>query len=737
MKYFHRNANHGRVTIVQAGAADLTRRDVLKGAGLTLAVMSSGSVLNACSSGAADATLAPNQFVKIGTDGKVTLICCQTEVGQGAYTGMATLLAEELDADWDQVVIEAAPVDTKLYGNPAFGGALQGTGGSSTIKAYWEPIRKTGATARAMLVAAAAGKWGVPASEITVSKGIVSHAGKKKNAEFGSLVADAAKLPVPADVKLKDPADFVLIGKDIRRIDAPEKSSGRAIFTQDIQLPDMLVAVVAYPPRFGGKVKSVDDAAAKAMPNVVGVVPFRTSLREGVAVLAKDTWSAKKARDALQIEWDETDAFVLGSKAIFAQYKALAEKPGAEALKTGDVGKAMAGARRIEATFEFPFLAHASMEPMNCAVQITADGCQVWNGEQFHTGDQNVVAATLGLKPEQVKINMLYAGGSFGRRGNAWSDYLADTAAIAQAGGNGKPVKLVWTREDDMRAGFYRPAYLHKVTAAIDKGGKLSGWQHRIVGQSIMAGTFLDSGGPVDSSSVEGISNMPYEIPNVLVDLHSTKLGVPIQWWRSVGSTHTAYAMEVFMDEVARAAHQDPVELRRSLLANHPKHLAVLNLAAEKAGWGTPLPKGTARGVALHESFNTPVAQVVEVSKQGNGYKVERVVCVVDCGVAVNPNVVAMQMESGIIYGLSAIATGEIELEVGRVKQSNFHDYQVLRINQVPKIETYIVPSTESPTGVGEPGTPPIGPAVANAIAALGGPTVRSLPLTKAGVRIV
>ncbi len=737
MKYIQKNAAASTATIVKTDGLELTRRDVIKGAGLTLAVMSSGTLRKAYSTNSPHAPLAPDQFVKIGTDNKVTLICCQTEIGQGAYTGMATLLAEELDADWSQVVVEAAPTNTKLYGNPAFGGALQGTGGSSTIKAYWGVIRKTGATARAMLVAAAAQQWGVPAAEITVSKGIVSHAGKKKNAEFGSLVVAASRLAVPTTVKLKDPKDFVLIGKDIRRIDAAEKSTGRAVFTQDIQLPDMLVAMVAYPPRFGGRVKSVDAAAAKAMPNVVNVVPFKTSLREGVAVLATDTWSAKKARDALKIEWDETNAFMLGSRAIFAQYKALAEKPGAEALKTGDVNKALADARRIEATYEFPFLAHASMEPMNCVVQVRRDGCEVWNGEQFHTGDQNVVAATLGLKPEQVKINMLFAGGSFGRRGNAWSDYLADAASIAKAGGNGRPVKLIWTREDDMRAGLYRPAYLHKVTAAIDKSGRLSGWQHRIVGQSIMAGTFLDSGGPVDSSSVEGINNMPYEIPNVLVDLHSPKLGVPIQWWRSVGSTHTAYAMEVFMDEVARAARVDPVELRRSLLAKHPKHLAVLNMAAEKAGWGSPLPKGTARGVALHECFNTPVAQVVEVRKQGNGYKVERVVCVLDCGVAVNPNVIAMQMESGIIYGLSAIATGEIELEDGRVKQSNFHDYPVLRINQIPKIETYIVPSTEDPTGVGEPGTPLIGPAVANAIVTLGGPTVRSLPFSKAGVTII
>ena len=742
MKHFLRNAmDGGNAAIVNAASLDgITRRDVLKGAGLTLAVMSGGAVLNACSTSteSANATLAPNQFLKIGTDDKVTLISPNSEIGQGAYTGLATLLAEELDADWNQLVIEPAPVNTKLYGNPAFGGALQGTGGSTTIAAFWDSMRKAGATARAMLVAAAADKWGVPAAEITVSKGVVSHAGKNRSARFGELAAAAAKQPVPTDVRLKDPKDFVLIGKDAARVDAHDKSSGKAIFTQDIQLPDMLVAMVAYAPRFGGTVKSFDATAARAMPNVVNVVQFKTNVREGVAVLARDTYSAKQARAALKVEWDESKAFVLGSDAIFAQYKALAEKSGVEAHKDGDFDKAARGARLIEATYEFPFLAHASMEPMNCVIQIKPDGAELWNGEQFHTGDQNVVAATLGLKPEQVKINMLYAGGSFGRRGNAWSDYLADVASIAKADGSGKPVKLVWTREDDMRAGFYRPAYLHRITAAIDKQGNIAGWRQRIVGQSIMAGTFLDNPkNPVDSSSVEGVANMPYEMPNLLVELHTTKLGVPIQWWRSVGSTHTAYALEAFLDEVARATHKDPVELRRGLLAKHPRHLAVLNLAAEKAGWGSPLPKGTMRGIALHEAFNTVVAEVAEVTKVGNGYKVGRVVCALDCGVAVNPNVIAMQMESGIIYGLSAIASGEIKLEDGRVKQGNFDTYPVLRINQVPKIEVYIVPSTNKPTGVGEPGTPPIGPAVANAIAQFTGKTVRALPFSKAGVTIV
>ncbi len=740
MKHFLRNATDGAATaIVNADTlGGLTRRDVLKGAGLTLAVMSSGSILNACSSGSANATLAPDQFLKVGADDTVTLISPNSEIGQGAYTGLATLLAEELDADWGQMHVEPAPVNTKLYGNPAFGGALQGTGGSTTINAFWESIRKAGATARAMLVAAAADQWGVPAGEITVSKGVVSHAGKNKSAKFGELAGAAAKQPVPTDVKLKDAGDYVLIGKDAGRVDAHDKSSGKAVFTQDIQLPDMLVAVVAYPPRFGGKVKSFDAAAAKAMPNVVNVVQFKTNIREGVAVLARDTWSAKKARDALKVDWDESNAFVMGSDAIFAQYKALAEKPGVEARKDGDFDKAARGARLIEGTYEFPFLAHASMEPMNCVIQVRPDGAELWNGEQFHTGDQNTVAATLGLKPEQVKINMLYAGGSFGRRGNAWSDYLTDVAAIAKADGGGKPVKLVWTREDDMRAGFYRPAYLHKLTAAIDRRGNLAGWRQRIVGQSIMAGTFLaDPKSPVDSSSVEGAATMPYEIPGLLVELHTTKLGVPIQWWRSVGSTHTAYAVEAFLDEVARATRKDPVELRRGLLAKHPRHLAVLNLAAEKAGWGSPLPKGTVRGVALHESFNTVVAQVVEVTRADGGYKVGRVVCAVDCGVAVNPNIIAMQMESGIIYGLSAIASGEIKLEDGHVKQGNFDTYPVLRINQTPKIEVYIVPSTNKPTGVGEPGTPVIGPAVMNAIAQFTGKTVRTLPFSKAGVTIV
>jgi isoquinoline 1-oxidoreductase subunit beta len=718
---------------------DMSRRDLIKGAGLTLAVLGGGSLLTACASGdAKGGPLTATQYLRIGNDGTVTVISPQTELGQGAYTGLATLAAEELDADWSKVTVEGAPADVKLFGNPAFGGALQGTGGSSTAPAFWEPMRKAGATARAMLVAAAAADWGVPAGEITVKNGVVSHAGKNKSAGFGELVGAAAKQPVPKEVKLKDPKDFTLIGQPARRVDSLAKSTGTAMFTQDIKLPDMLITMVTYPPRFGGKVKSFDAAAAKAMPGVVDVVQFRTPLREGVAVLAKDTWTAKKARDAVKVEWDESSAYTQSSSDIIAEYKATAKKPGLEAKKQGDAAKALAGAaRRIEAEYEFPFLAHAAMEPMNCVVQLKDGACEIWNGEQMQTPDQGTIGKFLNLKPEQIKINMLYAGGSFGRRGNSFADYLLDTVAIAQAGAQGKPVKLVWTREDDMRAGFYRPVYLHSLKAAVDKAGKITGWQQRIVGQSILAGSPLDNGAPVDFTSVEGAANLPYAIPNLQVELHSTKLGVPIQWWRSVGSTHTAYAIECFLDDIARATKQDPVELRRTLLADKPRHLAVLNAAAEKSGWGKPLPAGTARGIAIHESFNTVVAEVVEVTKQGNGFKVDKVHCVVDCGIAINPNIVEMQMESAIIYGLAAIATGAITLKEGRVEQSNFHDYTVLRMNQVPKIEVHILPSTNNPTGVGEPGTPPIGPAVANALTVLTGKTYRQLPLTGAGVTIV
>jgi isoquinoline 1-oxidoreductase beta subunit len=713
---------------------NVSRRDFIKGSGaLVLGVALPASTLAQMKV----RTFAPNAFVRIGTDNTVTVIVKHLEMGQGTYTGLPTLVAEELDADWPKIRAEGAPADAKLYNN-LFWGPAQGTGGSTALANSYEQLRKAGAAARAMLVAAAAGKWNAPASEIKISHGTIYW--KDRRATFGQLAADAAKLPVPENVTLKDPEDFIYIGKPARRTDARAKSTGTAQFTQDVKLPGMLTAVVLHPPRFGAKLKSFDASKAKALKGVQNVVAFSTPVTDGVAVLAKDYWTAKKGRDALTAEWDEAAAFKLSSSQILDEYKKLAATPGTPARTEGDADKALASAAKtLEAAYEFPYLAHAAMEPMNCVVRLQAEGCEVWNGEQFQTVDQMAVARLLGLKPEQVKLNQLYAGGSFGRRANPASDYLLEAAAIAKAsfsGTGGKaPIKLVWGREDDMRAGWYRPMYYHRLQAGLDAEGRLVAWKHVIVGQSILTGTAFESmlvKDGIDATSVEGASNLPYDIPNLGVFLHSPKMGVPVQWWRSVGSTHTAYATECFLDEIALATKKDPFELRRALLAKHPRHKGVLELAAQKAGWDKPLPKGRARGIAVHESFNTFVAQVVEIStteKEGS-HRIDRVVCAVDCGVAVNPNVVAMQMESGIGYGLSAALAGAITLKDGMVEQSNFHDYPVVRMNQMPPIEVHIVPSREKPSGVGEPSTPVIAPALANALAALEGKSPRVLPFS-------
>jgi len=441
------------------------------------------------------------------------------------------------------------------------------------------------------------------------------------------------------------------------------------------------------------------------------------------------------------VEWDETSALRLGSAEIMAEYKRLAVTPGTVARKQGDVEGALKGAAKtFEAAYEFPYLAHASMEPMNCVVKLGADECEVWHGEQFQTVDQMTLAKFLGLQPDRVKLNMLFAGGSFGRRANPHSDFLLEAAAIAKAIKGLAPVKLVWSREDDMRAGYYRPMYYHSLEAGMDASGNLTAWRHTIVGQSILAGTAFEPmmvKEGIDATSVEGAANLPYGIENLLVELHSPKIAVPVQWWRSVGSTHTAFATECFLDDIARGTGKDPFELRRTLLEKHPRHKGVLELAAKQAGWGKPLAKDKARGIAVHESFDTVVAQVVELSRRKDGVHIDRVVCAVDCGVAVNPNIVAMQMESGIGFGLSAALMGAITLKEGMVEQSNFHDYPVLRMNQAPRIETFIVPSSAKPTGVGEPATPVIAPALANALASLGGKPVRSLPLSGQGFSFV
>ncbi|MCS6766755.1 MAG: xanthine dehydrogenase family protein molybdopterin-binding subunit [Candidatus Protistobacter heckmanni] len=734
---------------------NLTRRRLLQGAGGLVLGFTLGPALaaNAPAASASSAPPAPllaggfqpNAFLRIGTDGVVTVISKHLEMGQGTYTGLSTLIADELDADWSKVTVTGAPADTENYKNLLMD--LQGTGGSNAMANAHEQMRRAGATARAMLVLAAAQQWSVPAEEITVSKGVLAHAKSGRKAGFGALTEAAAKLPVPKDVKLKDPKDFTLIGKlNVPRRDSYAKTNGTAVFTQDFKLPGMLVAVVAHSPRFGGAVKSFDASKAKAVPGVVDVVQVPSvnghSLA-GVAVLAKNTLTARQGRDALVVEWDDAKAFKMGSEQIFAQYREAAAKPGLTAGKIGDAGAAFAkAAKMVEAEYTFPYLAHAAMEPMNCLVKLGDGTCEIWNGEQWQTGDQGLVAQYLGIPPQKVAITQLYAGGSFGRRANPHSEYVLEAVAIAKAArdkGVNAPIKMVWTREEDMRGGYYRPLNLHAAKLALDTDGKLIAWQQRIVGQSIIKGTafeqFMVKDG-VDIISVEGASDLAYEVPNLQVELHTPdNIGVPIQWYRSVGHTHTGFSTESLIDEAAAAAGKDAFEYRRALLGKHPRLKGVLELAAAKAGWGKPLKAGAkgekrGRGIAVHESFKTFVAQVVEVTVKADGsYKVDRVVCAVDCGLAINPDVIRAQMEGGIGFALTMALYGDISLKDGVVEQGNFHQYQMLRINQMPKVEVHIVPSSEKPTGVGEPGVQPLAPALTNAIFAASGKRIRNLPI--------
>jgi isoquinoline 1-oxidoreductase subunit beta len=719
-----------------------TRRDFLKSAGtvgamaLTIGFEWAGSTRRALAVGpaaAAGAAFTPNAFLRVGSDNSVTVIAKHVEMGQGAYTGIATIVAEELDADWAQVRVESAPADAKRYANLAFG-TIQGTGGSSAMANSWMQLREAGSKARAMLLAAAAKEWKVPVADLTVEQGVVYHTASKRQARFGALVKTAATLPVPENVQLKDPKNFKLIGHAAPRVDAAAKSDGTAQFTLDVVLPGMLVALLKRPPQFGATVKSFDAAAASAVPGVVKVV----QVPRGVAVVAKSFWAAKQGRDALTVEWDDSKAEKRSSAALMDEYRRLADQPAVSARKDGDALQAIKDAKRkVSASYEFPYLAHAPMEPLDAVIKLSATSCEIWAGDQFQTIDQANAARTAGLDPQQVSIHTLYAGGSFGRRANPGSDYIVEAVSIAKAfGADGTPIKLQWTREDDIHGGLYRPMYFHKLEAGLNAEGQLTGWRHVIVGQSIVAGTpfagLIKDG--IDGTSVEGAANIAYAIPNVAVDLSTTTTGVPVLWWRVVGSSHTTYAVEAFIDEVAHAAGQDGFTFRRKLLDQHPRMKAVLELAAEKAGWSTPLPPGKGRGIAVAEAFKTFVAQVAEVSVGKDGQvKVDRVVCAVDCGTPINPDIITAQMEGGIGFGLGAVQYGAITLKDGRVEQDNFNGYRVLRINEMPKVEVHIVPSAEAPTGVGEPGVAPLGPAVANAIFAATGKRNYVLPFSKAG----
>ncbi len=712
---------------------NLTRREFLKvsaavGGGLLIGFYLPGRS-KAGIVEAAEQEFAPNAFLRIAPDNTVTVIVKHLEMGQGVYTGLPTIVADELDADWNLIRVESAPADVTRYANLAWGGTSQGTGGSTSLTNSWEQLRQAGAMGRALLIAAAAKMWKTDARTLRAENSFVIDAKGKRRASYGHLATLAATLTPPKKIPLKSSKQWKLIGKHVQRTDGVEKSTGRAIYASDIRLPGMLTALVARPPLFGAKLKSFDAAPVKAMPGVKAVV----AIPQGVAVVATDFWSAKQARDKLVIEWDDANAEKRSSDDLLREYHELAKTPGAVARHDGDVVKGFAGAKtELEATFEFPYLAHAPMEPLSCVVRLSDDACEVWAGSQSQTLDQALPPQTAGLKPEQVTIHTLLAGGSFGRHANPVSDYITEGVAVAKATRDlNAPIRLLWTREDDIRGGYYRPMYVHTIRAGLDKRRRALAWQHCIVGQSIVAGTpfagMIKDG--VDATSVEGAANLPYAIPNMLVDLHTTQVGVPVLWWRSVGSTHTAFSTEVMINELAIAAGADPVAFRLKLLKHHPRHRGVLQLAARKAGWGKPLAKGRYRGVAVHESFNSYVAEVVEISIAGDRVNVERVVCAVDCGIAVNPDMVRAQMESGILFALSAALYGEITLKDGRVEQSNYHDYKVARLPETPKIEVHIVPSRAKPTGVGEPGVPPLAPAVANAVYAATDKPVRRLPI--------
>jgi len=668
---------------------------------------------------------APNAFLNILPNNTVKIILAHVEMGQGVWTTLPMLMAEELDCDWDKVTVEHAPPG-QPFAHTVYG--IQITGGSSSTWSEFERYRNAGATARALLVAAAAQKLGVDAASLKTEKGFVI-AGDKR-ISYGELTEAAGKMPPPANVQLKDKKDWQYLGKPTKRLDAKAKVNGQASFGLDVYFPGMLTAVVAHSPVFGGTVRSFDATAAKAVKGVRDVVKIPT----GVAVIADHFWAAKKGRDVLKVEWNNAGNESFNTVSLFESYKKLATTQGTSAGKAGNVEAAMPNAKKqLNATYEFPYLAHAPMEPLNCTVKLGGNSCEIWTGTQLPMADQAVAAKILGFKPEQVKLNIQFLGGGFGRRATPTSDFVAEAVQIAKA--SGKFIKLVWSREDDIRGGYYRPAFLHQVNIGIGNDGMPATWKHSIVGQSIFQGTpfeaWIKDG--VDGTSVEGVNDSPYlaSIPNYNIDLHSPKNPVTVLWWRSVGHTHTAFVMETMIDELAHSAGKDPVEYRRSLLKSK-RHLDVLNLVAEKSGWGTPLPAGRYRGIAVHESFASYVAQVAEISIDQGHLKVHRVVCAIDCGLAVNPEGVRAQMESGIIFGLTAVLYGEISLEKGRVKQRNFHDYKMLRMNETPVMEIYIADSNEKMGGAGEPGVPPLAPAIANAIFAATGKRVRKLPLTAA-----
>jgi isoquinoline 1-oxidoreductase beta subunit len=728
--------NQGTMVSGSATAAGVSRRGFMKagavaGGGLVLGFFMPGAGRWANAQQAPSKVYEPNAFLHIAPDNTVTVQVNRLEFGQGVQTSLPMLIAEELDADWSQVRGALAPAGDQ-YKDPAFG--IQITGGSGSIAHSYTQYREIGAKARQMLIAAAAEQWKVPAAQIKTVKGtLIGPAGQK--ATYGSLADAAMKQPVPASVTLKDPKDFTLIGKPTRRLDARAKSTGKQQFGMDFKAPDSKVAVVARPPVFGAKVAKFDASKAKAIKGVIDVLEVKTDRGgSGVVVIADGYWPAKSARDALVIEWDTSGVDKVSSEKQVAEYKALAQKAGSP-VRTADTSKLAGAAKKISAVYEFPYLAHAPMEPLNCVVDLRKDGCTVWAGSQFQTVDQGAIAATAGLKPEQVVLNTMMAGGGFGRRAVPTSDYLVEAVNIAkvwQAAGHKEPIKVIWSREDDIKGGYYRPSHVHRADIGIDAKGDIVAWDHVIVGQSITSGTpfepmMVKNG--VDSTMVEGMGE-PYEVP-LNLSAHTVKANVPVLWWRSVGSTHTAFVMETLIDEAAHAAKMDPVAYRKKLVGEKGKrHIAALDLAVAKSGYGKKaLPKGQAYGVAVHESFNTVIAYVVVASMKNGTPKLHKVTAGVHCNTAVNPLTIEAQIQGAALMGLGMTLSGAaITLKDGVVEQQNFSDYTVARMTDMPVIDVHIVPSNDPPTGMGEPGLPPLAPAFANALFKLTGKRLRKLP---------
>jgi len=667
---------------------------------------------------------APNAFIRIGSDGRVTLVMNQVEMGQGTYTSMPMLMAEELEVGLDQVQLEHAPPDDKLYANPFFGD--QETGGSSSVRAFYEPLRRAGATARTMLVAAAAQTWDVEPASCRAKRGVVTHTPSGRTLSYGALAEKAAKLPVPEKVALKDPKDFTLIGTPAKRLDKAEKVNGTAQYGIDVRLPGMKIATVAASPVVGGKVAGLDEAKAMAIPGVHQIV----NLGDVVAVVADHMWAAKQGLAALAIRWDDGPNGNVSTADVVQGLDAASQQPGVVARTQGHVAEALAGAaQKIDAVYQVPFLAHATMEPMNCTVHVRNDGCEVWTGSQTLSRAQATAARVTGLPLEKVVVHNHLLGGGFGRR--LEYDWVTQAVRIGQKVEG--PVKVVWTREEDMQHEFYRPYYYDRMAAGLDARGKPVAWSHRVVGPAILA-RYLPPAfkNGIDTDGVDGAVFLTYDIPAIQVEFvrHEEPV-LNTTFWRGVGPTHNIFVMESFMDELAAAAKADPVEYRRALLSKVPRARAVLDLAAKAAGWGRPLPAGHGRGVALlYSSWGSYLAEVaeVEVSKAGE-VRVHRIVCAVDCGTVINPDIVTAQIESGVNFGISGALWGEVTLKNGRVEQSNFHDYRVLRMNEAPTIEVHLVRSLEAPGGIGEPGTSITAPALANAIFAATGKRLRRLPV--------